>query len=155
MFKRVTPSLLLLTLLASAWCGVFAAAVCPHVKPGHACCHARAASHPASQEGMADMQMGDSQGGATAKQEPEGAALGQPAELCDHCMGRSQLPSLPAATLRESEQSKRGADLKPTLSPLELGAVVAALISTIPAREHAPPGAIHSARHVLINVFRI
>ena len=147
--------LLLLALLASAWCGVFAAAMCPHVKPGHACCHARAASHPASHEGMADMQMGDSQGGATVKQEPEGTALGQPAELCDHCMGRSQLPALPAATLRESEQSKRGADLKPTLSPLELGAVVAALISTIPAREHAPPGAINSARHVLVNVFRI
>jgi len=146
--------LLLLALLASAWCGVFAAAMCPHVKPGHACCHARAASHPASHEGMADMQMGDSQGGATVKQEPEGTALGQPAELCDHCMGRSQLPALPA-TLRESEQSKRGADLKPTLSPLELGAVVAAFISTIPAREHAPPSATSSARHVLVNVFRI
>ena len=145
---------LLLALLASAWCGVFAAAVCPHVKPGHACCHARAANHSASHDGIADMQMGDSQGRTTVKQEPEGAALGQPAELCDHCMGRSQLPSLPA-TLREGEQSKRGADLKPTLSPLELGAVVAAFISVIPAREHAPPGAINSARHVLINVFRI
>src|SRR2546423_5877558 len=146
MLKRVTPLLLLLALLASAWGGVFAAAMCPHVKPGHACCHARAASHPASHEGMADMQMGDSQGRATAMQEPEGAALSQPAELCDHCMGRSQLPSLPAATLREGEQSKRGADLKPTLSPLELGAIVAAFIHTIPAREHAPPGAINSAR---------
>ena len=146
---------LLLALLASAWCGVFAAAMCPHVKPGHACCHARAANYSASHDGIADMQMGDSQGRTTAKQAPEGAALGRPAELCDHCMGRSQLPALPPATLREGEQSKRGADLKPTLSPLELGAVVAAFISVIPAREHAPPGAINSARHVLINVFRI
>src|SRR2546421_2880352 len=154
MLKRVTPLFLLLALLASAWCGVFAAAVCPHMKQGHTCCHARAASHPASHEGMADMQMGDSQGGATPKQEPEGAALGQPVELCDHCMGRSQLPALPA-TLREGEQSKRGADVNPTLPPLEFGTVIATFARTIPAREHAPPGAINSARYVLINVFRI
>ena len=69
-------------------------------------------------------------------------------------MGRSQLPALPA-TLREGEQSKRGADVNPTLPPLEFGTVVATFARTIPAREHAPPGAINSARYVLINVFRI
>ena len=146
---------LLLALLASAWCGVFAAAMCPHVKPGHACCHARAASHPASHEGMADMQTGGSRGGAMAGQEPEGSAVGRPAELCDHCMGRSQLPALPAATLREGEQSQRDADVKLTLPASELGTVVATFTRTIPAREHAPPVATNSARHVLISVFRI
>jgi hypothetical protein len=92
---------------------------------------------------MEDMQMNDSRGGTMAGREPDGEAL-----------GRSQLPAHPAA-LQETGQSKRGADVEPTLPPAELGPDAAAFTHSIPAREHAPPRATNSARHVLISVFRI
>jgi hypothetical protein len=100
------------------------------------------------------MQMNDSRGGTMAGREPDGEALVQPFGLCEHCMGRSQLPTQPAA-LQETGQSKHSADVEPTLLLAELGPDAAAFTHSIPAREHAPPGATNSARHVLISVFRI
>src|SRR5947209_12208400 len=80
---------LLLALLASAWGNVFAASLCPHMKQGHACCHARAARRPSSHEGMAGMRMGDAQSVPAAERKTDAEALGLPTELCEHCMGHS------------------------------------------------------------------
>ena len=154
MVRWVTSLSLSFMLLASVWGSVLTAASCPHAKADHACCHAHATHHPASHAGMEEMQMNDSRGGAMAGRESDGEALGQPVGLCEYCMGRSQLPAHPAA-LQETGQSKRGADVEPTLPPAELGPDAAAFTHSIPAREHAPPRATNSARHVLISVFRI
>src|SRR5438105_10613173 len=144
---------LLLALLASAWGNVFAASLCPHMKQGHACCHARAARRPMSQQGMADMQMGDAQGEPAAERKAGADALGLPAELCEHCMGHSQLPASPA-TLREAAQPGRDEGVTPASSPTESVPVAAVFAPPPAAREHAPPAA-SAARHVLIGVFRI
>jgi hypothetical protein len=69
-------------------------------------------------------------------------------------MGHSQLPASPAL-LREAGQTNRGLNLSLTLTPVGLGSFAAALTRTIIVREHSPPGAKTSSRHVLINVFRI
>jgi hypothetical protein len=156
--RSLSSGTLLLALLLSAWGNVLAAA-CPHMGQDHACCHARVAPHPASQHGMDEMEMGemhmsDTQAEHEAGQSADTRALDKPVETCEHCMGRSQLPT-PPATLREVEQSRRGEDVSapPALSePLSIATSFAPIV---PAREHAPPTAAASERHVLISVFRI
>jgi uncharacterized protein involved in copper resistance len=151
--RSLSSGALLLALLLSAWGNVLAAA-CPHMGQDHACCHAKVTPHPASHHGMDEMQMSDTQAGHEAEQSADARALDKPVETCEHCMGRSQLPT-PPATLREVEQSKRGEDVcaPPALSePLSITTL---FVPIVLAREHAPPTAVSSERHVLINVFRI
>jgi hypothetical protein len=151
--RSLSTGTLLLALLLSAVGNVLAAA-CPHMGQDHACCHARVAPHPTSQHGMGEMQMGDTRAEHGAEQSTEASALGQPVDSCEHCMGRSSLPT-PPATLREADQSKRGEDVS---APLALSGPPSITISFVPfvlAREHAPPTAASSSRHVLISVFRI
>jgi hypothetical protein len=103
---------------------------------------------------MSDMQMSDTHAGHEAEQSADTRALDKPVETCEHCMGRSQLPT-PPATLREVEQAKRGEDVSapPALSePLSVATSFAPIVL---AREHAPPTAVSTERHVLISVFRI
>lgn len=154
MRKRSLSSVtLLLALLLSAWGNVLAAA-CPHMGQDHACCHARVAPHPASHHGMDEMQMSDKQAGHEAEQSADTRALDKPIETCEHCMGRSQLPT-PPATLREVEQSKRGEDVSAPPALQEPLSVTTSFVPIVLAREHAPPTAVSSERHVLISVFRI
>jgi hypothetical protein len=149
---------LLLALLLSAWGNVLAAA-CPHMRQDHACCHARVAPHPASHHSMGETQMGemqmnDTRAGHEAEQSADARALDQPVETCEHCMGRSQLPT-PPATLRELEQSKRGEDVSAPPALSEPLSITTSFVPIVLAREHAPPTVVSSQRHVLISVFRI
>lgn len=156
--RSLSSGALLLALLLSAWGNVLAAA-CPHMGQDHACCHARVAPHPASHHSMdetemGEMRMSDMRAGHEAEQSADTSTLDKPVETCEHCMGRSQLPT-PPATLREVEQSKRGGDVSapPALSaPLSITTSFAPIVL---AREHAPPTDSTSSRHVLISVFRI
>jgi hypothetical protein len=156
MHKRfLSTGMLLLALLASAWGNVLAAAMCPHsAQSSQACCHARAAHHPSSHEGMEAMEMGDVKMEPAAEQATPASAFGQLAGACAHCMSHSQPSTLPA-TLREAGQSKRGSETATPLIAAETVLRTALLVQKIPAREHAPPGAARFARHVLISVFRI
>jgi len=152
--RSLFTGMLLLALLLSAWGNVLSAALCSRMQQGHACCHARVASHHAAQQAMADMQMGDEERQPTAAQSSGANAFSRPVEPCEHCLSHSQGVTAPA-TLREAEQTKRSADMTPILPTARAISVAAAPARTIMAREHAPPGANSSARHVLINVFRI
>ncbi|MDT7687415.1 MAG: hypothetical protein QOE46_174 [Acidobacteriota bacterium] len=145
---------LLLALLLSAWGNVLAAVTCAHMEQDHACCHARVAHHPASHQGMDEMQMDDTQTMHGAEQSADIRALGQTAGACEHCMGRSQLPT-PPATLREADQSKRGEDVSAPLAISEPLSITISFVPLVLAREHAPPTAVSSSRHILISVFRI
>jgi hypothetical protein len=103
---------------------------------------------------MGDIQMSDTQGGHEAEQSSDTRALDKPVEACEHCMSRSQLPT-PPATLRELEQSKRGGDVSAPPALSEPLSVTTSFVPIVLAREHAPPTAASSERHVLISVFRI
>jgi hypothetical protein len=152
--RSLSSGTLLLALLLSAWGNVLAAVACPHMGQDHACCHARVAHHPASHHEMGEMQMGDTQAEHGAEQSTDASALGQTAQACEHCIGRSPLPT-PPAILREVDQPKRGEDVVAPLALSEPLTVTTSFIPLVLAREHAPPTAVSSARHVLINVFRI
>jgi hypothetical protein len=156
MHKRfLSTGMLLLALLASAWGNVLAAALCPHsAQQTPACCHARAAHHPSAHEGMEAMEMGDMKMEPAAEEATPARAFGQLAGACAHCMSHSQPSTLPA-TLREAGQSRRGSETAMPLITAETVLRTALLVQKVPAREHAPPGAARSARHVLISVFRI
>lgn len=151
--RSLSSGALLLALLLSAWVNVLAAA-CPHMGQDHACCHARVAPHPASHHGMGEMQMSDTQAGHEAEQSADIRARDKPVEACEHCMGRSQLPT-PPATLREAHQSKRGEDVSAPPALSEPLSVTTSFVPIVLAREHAPPPAVSSERHVLFSVFRI
>ncbi len=151
---RLATTGIILALLLSAWGNVFAASLCPRVGRGHACCRARVARVPECHKGMADMQSGHAHGGSAAEPDSDAASIDQPSESCAHCMSHPQLPPSPAL-LREAGQTVRGSNLSLTPTPVELGSYAVALARTVAAREHSPPGAKTSSRHVLINVFRI
>jgi hypothetical protein len=103
---------------------------------------------------MGDIQMSDMQAGHGAEQSANTRALDKPFETCEHCMGRSQLPT-PPATLRELEQSKRGEDVSAPPALSEPFSITTSFVPIVLAREHAPPTAAASERHVLTSVFRI
>lgn len=145
---------MILALLLSAWGNVFAASLCPHTEQSHACCHARVVSRPECHKGMTGMRADDAHGERVAERESAVESAGRPTEQCAHCMGHSQLPASPAS-LREADQTNRGSKLSLTLLPARLCALVAAFTRTTASREHSPPGAEGSSRHVLVNVFRI
>jgi hypothetical protein len=151
--RSLFTGLLLLALLLSAWGNVLAAAFCPCMPQGHACCHARRAAQHAAHNEMADMQMGDDESLPVTEQPPVANDFISPVAPCEHCLSHSQGVTAPA-TLREAEQTKRSADVTPVLPPAGPSSIAAAPVRAIMAREHAPPGA-NPERHVLISVFRI
>jgi len=152
--RSLSTSMLLLALILSAWGNLLAAALCPHMGQDHACCHAQIAHHPANHQGMAGMRMNEMQTEPAAEQKTEAEAFSQLAVPCEHCMTHSQLATSPA-TLREADQTKRGEDLAPSLALSDRASIATSFSTVISAREHAPPGASTSARHLLINIFRI
>jgi len=100
--------------------------------------------------GMSDMRMEPA-----TEEETKANAFGQLAGGCEHCLSHSQPSTLPA-TLREADQSKqRGAETATPPMMAETFLRTALLVRNVSAREHAPPGAAHFARHILISVFRI
>jgi hypothetical protein len=103
---------------------------------------------------MDEMQISDTHAGHEAEQSADARALDKPVETCEHCMGRSRLPT-PPATLREAEQSKRGEDVSAPPALSEPLSITTLFVPIVLAREHAPPTAASSERHVLISVFRI
>jgi hypothetical protein len=150
--RLLSTGILLLALFASVWGSVFAAAFCPHVKLGHACCRTRR-GHDQSAHAMAgEMQMGDTQMLPAADPVNEGDAISQPVEPCEHCMGRSQAPAVSFA-LVEINRTHHRADAPPAASS-QLALSSTSFTAHVTSRQHAPPGT-STTRHVLINIFRI
>ncbi|OLE52223.1 MAG: hypothetical protein AUG51_19150 [Acidobacteria bacterium 13_1_20CM_3_53_8] len=155
MRKRFLSTVVLtFALILSAWGNVLAAALCPHMGQDHACCHAQLAHHPRNHHEMAGMQMDEMQTEPVAEQRTEANAFSQLAEPCEHCMSHSQLATS-SATLREADQTKRGEDVAAPHALSKSMSIATSFVTVVPAREHSPPCASLSARHVLISIFRI
>lgn len=153
--RHLSTGMLLLALLVSAWSSVLAAIMCPHMALSHACCHAKVQGQGhASHEGMEGMQMGDSAAGPAESEATELNAPAEPLGTCQHCMGQSQ-PLVPASVAREGDRPKHGDELTARPAIKESVSTVSSFIPKVLAREHAPPGASPSQRHVFLNVFRI
>jgi hypothetical protein len=159
MLRRSLSTGILIALLMSAWVNVLAAAFCPRSAQDHACCYmkqnvhrheAREKAHRhETHEQMAGMQMQP-----VVEQKSETDAVSRIGVSCTHCISHSQLPASPA-TLRDADQSKRN-DERATPQLLAAHVLTPCLfVASTLSRQHAPPGATTSARHVLINVFRI
>lgn len=148
--RHLSVGILLLALFASAWGQVLAAAMCPHMRREHACCHAQVARNHAAHEMTGDMQMTPA---AEAAPSAEVTAAEKPIEMCDHCLGRSS-QSLLTDTLREVDRTNHGSELAAPLVLSQSFVLAPPFTTPVPSREHSPPEpSVH--RHVLISVFRI
>jgi hypothetical protein len=148
--RHLSVGILLAALLGGACGQVLAAAVCPHMRQDHACCHARVAHDHTAHEMGGDTQM------TPPVESVQGAAFdaaGKPVEGCDHCMGRSS-QSPPAATLREVDRTNHGSELAAPTPASRSSVLALPFTALVPSREHSPPKAL-ADRHVLISVFRI
>ena len=148
--RHLSVGILLLALLTSVWGQVLAAALCPHMRQDHACCHAQVAQDHASHEMTGDMQM------TRSVESAQGAAFDaadKPVEGCDHCMGLAPRSPL-TATLREAGRTNHGSELAAPVALSRPSVLAPPFTAHVPSREHSPPEAsVH--RHVLISVFRI
>jgi len=141
---------LLLALFMSVWGQVLAAAMCPHMRQDHACCHTQVAHKSASHEMTGDMQM------MPEAECVEGAvvtASDKPTEGCEHCMGRASQSPL-TVTLREVDRTKRGSELAAPVALSRSSDLAPPFTAHVPSREHSPPE-LSADWHVLISVFRI
>ena len=87
--------------------------------------------------------------------EADANSIAQPATLCAHCMGHSDLPAKTIAAVASIEQSKR--DLSARISAHVSNSLVSSITSFSPqlsSRPHAPPGT-SVRRHVLVSTFLI
>ena len=157
---------LLVALFAGAWGQVFAAS-CAHTGQEHACCRARAVhSHPsrktdcaashAMPDGMtmtpaAESDVEPNQGaGAFAA---VGVSEGNVTETCDHCASRQHTPPQVVAS-SAPEAKNRNSELAPPVAISKLPELTRAYVPSILSRDNSPPES-STARHVLVNVFRI
>jgi hypothetical protein len=157
---------LLVALFAGAWGQVFAAS-CPHTGQEHACCRARAVhNHPSrktdcgASHGMSDgMPMTPA---AESDAEPNqgagafaaaGDSEGNVTETCDHCASRQPVPPQVVAS-SAPESGNRNSELAPPVAISRLSELTRAYIPSILSRDNSPPEA-STARHILVNVFRI
>ena len=141
---------LLLAFLVSAWGNVLAAAMCPHMRQDHACCHPQVAQNHTSHEMTGDMQMTPA---IESAEVAAFAAADKPVEGCAHCMGRAP-QSPPTVSLREVDRTNHGSELAAPTPASQPSYLAAPFTTSVPSREHSPPGA-SADRHVLISLFRI
>ena len=144
--RHLSVGTILAALLLGMWGQVLAAVSCPHMRQGHACCHARVGHKHEADGTMDDMRM-------TPAVQSAQCASDKPIEGCDHCMGRSSQSPL-TATLREIDRINPGSKLAaPVAAPLSSD-LTPPFTAPVPSREHSPPGS-SGDRHALISVFRI
>src|SRR5437764_449757 len=148
--KRFPPIAIALLLFAGGWGQALAAAFCPRVLGGHACCIKGGTSHnhdhaspreAVPMHGMADMEAAPAS--STMSAEGDFNSLGRPAEKCGHCMGHSRLPATPLAA-GSAEQSKQGVDLAAPPTAEAVAQLASMSKPLVAPRQHAPPGASSS-----------
>jgi len=154
MDKRFLINTLLgVALLFSQGGNFLVGALCPHLRSAAASCDMQVSETEMSHEGMGHAGMGSMSSEPAAQPNDEADALGQPTKPCSHCAVHSRSSSN-AISLREADGPRRSADLT---IPLTVSTIVPVASSTAPAltsRAHGPPGQ-STARHILLNVFRI
>lgn len=171
MARKLFNLCVVLALVAGSWGGVLAAAACPHLgcqaaagDDGHAASRHEQHREAAGAQEHSGHAASQTEGHAAAEppschdQEPEPAAESSVAALasspqsCAHCVGSRQAPPArsfewQAGFARENRSEAAPRDFGRLLTP-----PVLFVREVIPAT-HAPPG--RSARHLLLNVFRI
>ncbi|HEY0545006.1 MAG TPA: hypothetical protein VGC91_06380 [Pyrinomonadaceae bacterium] len=157
--------LLFITLSASGWESVLAAALCPHaaqksdaMPADHACCHAKLArveqhcERASGQSEMSGMEMPDASSSKnTSVVETSALEISSPAlAACEHCFSKSTPAPL---NTREQNQNSRAAD---ALFEADVRVVVAGQPFALPIlkRQGAPPGT-QIRSHILNSIFLI
>jgi len=143
-------------LLFSQGGSILVASLCPHQQSSMPSCgsqlSAMAMVH-GSIEHIEHVKMGSMEQAPAISQDADHFAFGQPTSTCPHCAVHSRT-ALNAASLRESEATRRFDD---AIVPLQFPRIVRA--TAVPfhlpvSRAHGPPGS-NIARYVLISTFRI
>jgi hypothetical protein len=154
----LTTSVLATALLFSQGGSFLIAALCPHLRSGMASCEMQLSARPMPHADMAHEDMGhtghmEMSQEAKSNLDPKAVALSQPNGPCSHCAAHSRTtPS--TASLRQGEQAKRSIDLNIPLQVSRVAPVTESPVPVLTSRAHGPPGE-PTARHILINIFRI
>jgi hypothetical protein len=148
--RHLYVGILLAALLTGALGQVLAAAMCPHMRRDHACCHARVTPDHVSHGIPGGMHITPA---STTAVGADPLGTDRPVEGCEHCMGRSS-QSPQTAAMREVERTNRGPDLAAPAAESRLSDSAPSFNAPVPAKEHGPPKA-SAERHILISVFRI
>ena len=128
------------------------AALCPHLRSAQVSCDTHHTGSAMSHDNMGNMPM-DSVEESASNPDPNAVALGQPVELCSHCMMHTRITAN-AITLREIEASKLSGNYAIPDSVPAVVSVEMPSVAILNSRAHGPPGQT-TPRHVLINIFRI
>lgn len=155
---------LVITLFASVLGQALTSSSCPHMQQDHACCRARAAHRSASREtacgathampGGMDVKPAAESNTESSQSAKLFAAIkacgGASSETCDRCASRQPAPILPVA-LRRVEAKNRVSELAPRVFAPRLSE---SYVTSVLSRDNSPPET-STARHILVNVFRI
>jgi hypothetical protein len=155
---------LVITLFASVLGQALTSSSCPHMQQDHACCRARAARRSESREtacGATHAMPGGMDVTPAAESNTESsqsakvfaaikACGGASSETCDRCASRPPAPILPFV-LSRVEVKNRVSELAP---PVVAPRLSESYVTSVLSRDNSPPET-STARHVLVNVFRI
>lgn len=126
------------------------ASLCPHLQSGMTSCGTQVAEPRVSHGDMGHIGMEHTSGSDIGS---EAVALGSANGSCSHCAVHSRTnPN--SSSLREIETVKRFVDLSVSLNFSRVTPITEAPVAVLTSRSHGPPGE-HTARHILINIFRI
>ncbi|HZT59852.1 MAG TPA: hypothetical protein VFA21_14675 [Pyrinomonadaceae bacterium] len=165
--RHLSAFALLVALFAGALGQAFASPRCPLMRRDHACCRARAARNSASHEtacgashemsgGMRMTPAAESSAESNQGAKALAAAadfVGGVANTCEHCAARQSTPR-PALTSGAAGVRNRSSELAPPRAATRLSELTPPHFTSSLSRDNSPPET-STARHVLVNVFRI
>lgn len=126
------------------------ASLCPHLQSAITSCGTQIAEPRVSHEDMGHSGMEHASGPDIGSQ---AVTLGPANGPCSHCAVHSRTnPN--SSSLREIEAVKRFVDPSVSLDFSRVAPITEAPVAVLTSRSHGPPGE-HTARHILINIFRI
>ncbi len=154
MHKRFLATTILATALLFSQGGtLLVAALCPHLQSGMASCETKRAGGSMSHEDMGHMGHMEMKPEPASQPTSDAFAIDQPIGSCSHCAVHSRTTPN-AVSLRETEAAKRSVDLSIPLHSSSVAQVAVSPVAVLTSRAHGPPGEA-TARHILINIFRI
>lgn len=152
--KRIlVTTVLAVGLLFSQGGTLLVAALCPHLQSPAASCEPPQESAAMSHEDMGHMGHMEMAAEPASQPDYDAFALSQPVDPCSHCAVHSRTTQT-IASLRATEAAKPSVDLNIPLEVSKVAPVAASPVAVLTSRAHGPPVET-TARHILINIFRI
>ena len=167
MARKFVNFCVVFALLTGCWGGVLAAAACPHLGCETAAAvpdvHATHGGHTDGHDAVSTEGHSGHAGGHEGQDASPPSPYRGPAAAghilsgghdpgCTHCVGRPETPPSPRSEWQSNFARKGGGFVAP-LTPARVEAPAAVSLREIRPAQHAPPGS--SARHLLLNIFRI